>query len=202
MAIRSSRRLAATAAILLTLVIRTGAAADPPRASKDHWRNIDYPSHYILYDPASHTYVETVDCRPLYRFTLQANEANQLTLYDASRNMTVRINYEGMWLKESGAANFTFYQRGTFDRRTLFEHVDASGAHTGSIIKRDGCRWEEHFPGGSGPGFVFTQAAVTADTVDLYDRSRDMTVRLDATRMWLRQGSAPLAFFKNGRWRR
>jgi hypothetical protein len=176
------------------------ARADPPRASHDHWRNTAYPSHYVLYDSASRTWVETVDCRPLWRFTVLSNEMNTLTLYDASRDMTVRLTYEGMYLKASGASGFTYYQPGTFDTRTLFEHNDANGAYTGTIIKRDGCRWEEHFPGVSGAAFTFTQGSITPQAVEIYDGSRDLTVRMDAGSMWLKWGQGGYDFFKSGRW--
>jgi hypothetical protein len=188
--------------ITLFLIMTTAARADPPRASHDHWRNTNYPSHYVLYDYATHTYVETVDCRALNRFTAVSNETNTLTLYDASRGMTMRLTYDGMWLKAAGAVDFTFYQAGTFDTRTLFEHSDANGVYTGSILKHDACRWDETFPGGGGPAFTFHQTVVTNDSVELYDASRALSVRLDAASMWLKQGQSAYGFFKSGVWRR
>lgn len=176
------------------------ALADPPRASKYHWRNTAYPSHYILYDFASRTYIETIDCRVFYRFTLVENGVNTLTLYDQSRDMTVRLDYEHMYLKPSGSAGFTLYQNGTFDSRIQFSHNDAQGNYTGSISKKAACVWEEWFPGGRSPSFTFVQSSVNNDAVEVYDRSRDMTVRMDAGRMWLRQGNAPFGFFKDGHW--
>jgi hypothetical protein len=197
------RVLALNLTIAFTAVtgIGTVARADPPRASHDHWRNTSYPSHYVLYDNASRTWVETVDCRVLWRFTALSNEMNVLTLYDASREMTVRLTYEGMFLKPAGAADFSFYQPGTFDTRTLFEHRDANGTYSGTIIKRDACRWEERFPGGSGPAFTFTTGTATPQWVEIYDGSRDLTVRMDAGSMYLRFGQGATNFFKNGRWR-
>lgn len=187
--------------ILLAMVaLAPQSFADPPPASHDHWRNTNYPSHYILYDQTSHTYVETVDCRVFWRFTVVANELNQITLYDASRGMTVRLTYDGMYLKPAGQRDFTFYQAGTFDTRTLFRHNDANGAYTGTIIKRNACAWEEYFPGNSAPAYRFVQSGIDANAVEMYDQGRNMTVRLDVGRMYLRQGNGPFNFFKNGRW--
>ena len=191
---------------LVTLVTLGGAGspafADPPRASHDHWRNTNYPSHYVMYDSATRTYVETVDCRVMWRFTLVSNEMNNLTLYDASRGMTVLLNYDGMFLKPAGAANFSLYQNGTFDTRTMFDHIDANGAHTGTVVKRHGCRWEEWFPGGGAAAFTFVQGGADVNAVEMYDGSRSIWVRLETEgRMYLKQGGSGFNFFKNGRWR-
>lgn len=181
--------------IILSLLAFTEAArADPPRANHYHWRNTNYPSHYVLYDYASRTWIETVDCRVFNRFTLVRNEVNTLTLYDASRDMTMLLNYEGMFLKAHGASGFSFYQNGTFDTRTLFQHADAA------ISKHHACVWEEWFSGASRPTFSFVQSAVSPDAVELYDRSRDIGVRLESSRMLLRQGNVPFSYFKAGRW--
>lgn len=191
------RLLTATFAFLAA----AGAAhADPPRPLHEHWRNTNYPSHYVLYDNQSRTWVETVDCRVANRFTQVSNENNTLNLFDASRGMAMRLTYEGMFLKAAGASDFTIYQYGTFDTRTLFEHSDANGAYTGSIVKRDACAWEEWFPGGSAPSYRFVQSAVSPDAVEIYDGSRDIGVRLEASRMLLRQGNTPFSFFRPGRW--
>jgi hypothetical protein len=172
----------------------SAALADPPRASHDNWQNTNYASHYVRYDSQTRTYVETVDCRPLWRFTLVSNEMNTLTLYDASRGMTVRLDYSGMYLKPAGAANFTFYQNGTFGNRWQFK-PDAA-----AITKLDGCKWIEWFSGQSAPTFSFQQRSFTSNAVELYDASRDMWVKLENTAMSLRTGNNPYAFFKNGKW--
>jgi hypothetical protein len=176
------------------LLLATVARADPPPASHDHWRNTNYPSHYVLYDNRTRTWTETVDCRVLWHFRELSNQLNVLTLYDDSRGMTVRLTYDGMYLKAAGAADFSFYQAGTFDTRTLFDNGDSA------ISKHDGCVWEEWFHGASGPAFRFTQSGIDNGAVELYDGSRNMGVRLEATRMLLRQGNVPWSFFKNGRW--
>ena len=172
----------------------TVARADPPIASHDHWRNTNYPSHYVLYEPQSASWVETVDCRVVNRFREVSNALNTLTLYDQSRDMAMRLTYDGMYLKAHGAADFSLYQYGTFDTRKSFRHAD------GVIAKRNACAWEEWFPGGSQPAFRFVQSGVDAAAVELYDSSRDIGVRLENGQMLLRQGNAPFSFIKSGRW--
>lgn len=189
--------------ILLALVflsLTKVARADPPRASHDHWRNTQYAGHYILYDNASRSYVETVNCRVMWRFTVRSNEMNTLTLYDASRNMLVRLTYDGMYLKESGANDFTLYQRGTFDTRKQFRHHDASGNYTGAITKGHGCSWVEYLAGAKSPSFRFVESASTNGYVDIYDSSRSMTVRMDNSRMYLKVGNGAFGYFKDGTW--
>lgn len=195
----SKHRLQLVCALLIASFSSVGRA-DPPRASHDYWRNTAYPSHYVRYDQATRTYVETVDCRPLWRFTLVSNAANTLTLYDASRGMTIQLNYDGMYLKPVGQSSFTYYQPGTFDTRTQFFHYDANGTYTGSINRRDGCVWEEWFPGSSLPAYRFRQTLVTNDAVEMYDQTRDLSVRLTRDKMYLRTGSQAYGFFKSGRW--
>jgi hypothetical protein len=189
------------AAVAAAAFLASPAYADPPPDSHHYWRNTNYPDHYVLYDHASRTWVETIGCRVAYRFTQVSNQMNELTLFDASRGMTVRLTYDGMFLKAAGDAGFGFYQSGTFDRRIRFSHRDAGGAYTGQIARTHGCGWEEWFPGHGGqPGFRFVQVAVTPGYVDVYDASRDMTARMDAGSLYLRQGDAPFAFFKAGGW--
>lgn len=189
------KNFAKTTLLTLSMVFSASAAfADPPRPSHDHWRNTGYQGHYVLYDFASHTYVETVNCRATNRFTLVSNQLNELTLFDASRGMTMRLNYDGMWLKAAGASDFTFYQSGTFDTRTQFHH-DA-----GAITKGHGCTWVEWFNGAAGPAYNFAERGTTPGSVELYDGTRDIWVRLDAAQMWLHFGAAAYTFFKTGHW--
>ena len=189
------------ALLVLTLTsLSTTAFADPPPASHHYWRNTAYPGHYVLYDQATQTWVETVNCQVLWRFALVRNEVNMITLYDASRGMTVKLDYQGMWLLPQGAAGFSLYQVGTFDTRTQFEHWDANGVYTGAITRLHGCGWHEWFPGGSSPAFQFVDSATSGDAVEIYDRGRDLFVRMDATRMYLKFGQNAYQVFKNGRW--
>lgn len=189
--------------ILSTFIVLSGqtALADPPRPNHHLWQNSVFHGHYVLYDSATRTWVETIDCRPVFRFTLVSDGLNELVLFDASRGMTVKLTYEGMSLKASGESTFSFYQRGAFDRREMFEHEDGNGAYTGTIARYHGCSWAEWFPGGSAPAFRFGQIVVDGGAVEIYDGTRDIYVRLDASHMWLRQGTAPYGFFKNGKWR-
>ena len=185
---------------VMWIFLVTPARADPPRASHDHWRNTGFAGHYVLYDSSSRTWVETVSCRAANRFTIVRNETNSLTLLDAGRGMTMRLDYQGMWLKAAGAVEFSFYQAGTFDTRTQFKHVDGNGTYTGAITKGHACSWVEWFPGASGPAFQFMERGTNPSSVELYDRSRDLWVRLDTDRMWLKIGTAAYGFFKSGRW--
>lgn len=180
--------------------VATAIFADPPRPSHDHWRNIQYAGHYVRYDSQSRTYVETINCRASYLFTLVSNEMNTLTIFDASRNMTVGLNYEGMYLKAAGATAFMLYQKGTFDTRTQFQHVDSKGAFSGALTKLDGCNWVEYLAGSHTPNWRFVERSTNPQSVELFDGSRNIFVRLDNTQMFLKTGSNPYGFFKNGHW--
>lgn len=173
--------------------------ADPPVPPHYHWRNTNYPSHYVLYDFPTKTYIETVDCKPMWRFKEVSNALNTLTLFDASRGMTIQLTYDGMFLKEKGATSFTFYQKGVFDTRRQFSH-NMNGTYTGALTKQHGCQWFEYLAGASSPSWRFKEVTTTAGYVDLFDASRNMTVRLNNDSMYLRTGTAPLAFFKKGQW--
>lgn len=187
--------------LLLTLLSAPlSIFADPPRASHDYWRNTNYVGHYVLYDAASKTYLETINCRVAFRFTAVSNELNTLTLFDASRNMTVRLNYQGMYLKPSGAADFSFYQAGTFDTRTQFENYNPNGSLASTISKRHGCVWQEQFVGAHTPAFSFVEKSTNNDAVELFDASRNLWARLNANAIYLKSGTAPYSFFHNGRW--
>lgn len=186
--------------VSLLFAMTTSVFADPPRASHDHWRNTNVPSHYVMYDNASRTYLETINCRIAYRFTLVSNEMNTLTIFDASRNMTVRLNYEGMFLKAAGATNFTFYQPGTFDTRTQFKNMNPNGTHASNITKQHACVWQEWFLGARGPAYNFVEKNTNASSVELYDVSRNMWVRLDTAAMFLKVGNAAYSFFHSGHW--
>lgn len=185
---------------LLSAMTATSVFADPPIPSHDHWRNTNYAGHYVRYNSQTKDYVETVNCKVLWRFKALSNELNTLTLFDASRNMTVRLNYEGMYLKPAGSTTFTFYQKGTFDTRKQFQHFDNRGTYTGAITKQDGCQWIEVFPGAARPAYYFQERSTSPQSVELFDGSRNIFVRLDNTQMFLKTGNAPYGFFKNGRW--
>ena len=174
--------------------------ADPPPASKDYWQNANYNGHYVLYDSVSRTYVETVDCKIFWRFTLLAKSMNVVTLYDKSRDMTVQLTYGGMYLKAKGAAGFTFYQKGTFDTRNQFTHVDPHGTYSGALTKLNACQWVEYLAGSHTANWHFVETARNSDNVDLFDASRSLTVRLSKDRMLLKIGNNPFGFFKKGHW--
>jgi len=190
------------AAIALALVFSAPAAsADPPRASHHHWRNANHHSHYVLYDIASRQWLETIDCRVVYRFNLVRNEMNTLELHDPTRNMSILLNYEGMFLKPAGATGFSFYQAGAFDTRTQFSHYDANGAWTGTITKQHGCSFVEYLASATTPTFRFGYKQATADFVEIYDGSRDIFVKMETGgRMLLRESNQAYWHFKNGRW--
>lgn len=178
----------------------SAALADPPPANHHHWRNTNYANHYVLYDAASRQWVETIDCKIYYRFNLVRNEMNVLTLNDPTRNMTVRLDYSGMYLKPAGAADFSFYQAGTFDTREQFQHFDANGAFTGAITKLHACEYVEYLAGATSPTFRFFLANNNNGAVELYDGGRNLWVKLEQSRMYLHFGNDPYQFFKNGRW--
>ena len=178
----------------------TSAFADPPRPSHHHWINTNYANHYILYDNASRQWIETVNCQPAWRFNLVSNENNAIVLHDPSRNMTVRLEYGAMYLKANGAADFSLYQYGTFDTREQVQHVDANGIYTGAITKLHSCQFVEYLAGSSQPSFHFFLANNNGGTVELYDNSRDLWVKLEANRMYLHSAGAAYQLFKNGRW--
>lgn len=183
----------------LVVLACKGAFADPPKASHSYWQNSNYNGHYVLYDNATRTYIETVNCKAAWRFTVASDALNTLTLFDASRGMTIRLTYDGMYLKEKGATGFSFYQKGSFDTRTQFKHYDASG-YTGALTKQHGCGWVEYLAGSKSADWRFKELGRNASYVDLYDSSRNMLVRLNKDSMYLRTGSNPLAFFKKGNW--
>ncbi len=178
----------------------TSAFADPPRPSHHHWTNSNYANHYVLYDYASGQWIETVNCQAAWRFNLVSNENNAIVLHDPSRNMTMRLEYGAMYLKADGAAAFTLYQYGTFDTHEQFQHFDANGTYTGAITKQHGCQFVEYLAGASQPSYRFFLAYNYGGTVELYDSSRDLWVKLDASRMYLHFANAAYEFFKNGRW--
>jgi len=62
--------------LVLSFILASNGFADPPRPSHDHWRNTKYAGHYVRYDYASKTYVETINCQVYYRFKLVSNELN------------------------------------------------------------------------------------------------------------------------------
>lgn len=186
--------------LLFPLLFNLSLLADPPQASHHYWQNSNFVGHYVLYDYGSRTYLETINCKVAYRFTVVSNIMNTLTLFDASRGMTVQLNYEGMSLKEKGATKFTFYQQGSFDTREQFKHYDNKGNFTGALTKQHACGWVEYLAGSHAPDWRFVEVGRNKDFVDLYDASRNMTVRLEKNRMLLKTGNNPLGFFKNGNW--
>ncbi len=187
--------------LALSFVFVTGSAfSDPPVPSHFYWQNSNYFNHYVLYDFASHDYIETVDCKIYWHFKVVTNQLNTLTLFDASRGMTMQLTYDGMYLKPKGATAFTFYQKGTFDTRTQFSHYDQNNTYTGALTKQHACGWVEYLSGATSPTWRFNQIGWTPGYVDLYDGGRNMLVRLNKDSMYLRTGTNPLAFFKKGHW--
>jgi hypothetical protein len=192
--------LSSLTAFVLSLFLATSAVADPPTSPKHHWRNRNDYKHYFLYERATNTWVETIHCNPVYRFKRTGGDLNTLYLYDAGRKLTVKLNYDGMWLKFDHEANYAFYQYGTFDKRVRFFH-QYNGQWTGTLSRLHGCNWEELLAGGSAPSFRFKAYAEDANAVLLHDASRNMRVRLNAADMWLQpNGQSSFSFFKGGYW--
>lgn len=175
--------------------------ADPPLPTHNHWRNTNYPSHYVLYDAASKSYIETINCKPTYYFKFLTRELNAMTLFDQSRNMTIRLDYDGMSLKASGASSFTFYQSGTFDSRLQFENRNPNGTVASVISKGHNCDWKEWFVGAPSPTFYFVEKGTNNDAVEIFDGSRNMWVRMTSNAMFLKVGNGAYSFFHSGNWR-
>lgn len=194
------RRLLTLMTLALSLFSTGQALADPPPNPHHLWRNTNYPSHYVLYDAASRQWIETVDCRVLWRCNLVRNELNAIELNDPSRKMTIRLTYDQMLLKPAGAAGFSAYQNGTFDARERFSHYDAAGNYTGQIVRGHACKFSEYFAGQSSPAYTFVIASSSAAAVEIWDESRHMMVKLDSNRMYMSANGASYSFFKNGRW--
>ncbi len=189
--------------VLLALFVWGGMSlhADPPTSPKNFWKNSNYYHHYIMYEKSSATWVETINCNVAYRFTKVSSNLNELVLYDASRKLYVKLSYDGMWLKAANEANFTFYQKGTFEKRIYFYHQDTAGKWTGTLTRKNGCVFEELLAGGSKPSYYFKAFGGGTGQDFLYDSSRNMRVRLDATEMWLQPSGQPqYGFFKRGYW--
>ncbi len=176
------------------------AKADPTGSAKNLWRNTSYYNHYILYERSTNTYAETVDCKPLWRFTKIGGNLNEVILRDAGRKLNVKITYDGMWLKFDSDAAYKFYQKGTFDKRVRFFH-NVNGKWTGTVSRKHGCAWEELLAGGSKPSWHFKIYGEDNTSSYLYDASRNMRVRLNEKDMALQLSGKPsFAFFKNGYW--
>jgi hypothetical protein len=187
-------------AIVLSAFIGFAAVADPPTSAKTHWRNTNYYSHYVLYERSTGTWVETINCKPVYRFTKVSSNLNDLILYDAGRKLSVKLNYDGMYLKFDNEAAYKFYQPGTFDKRVRFFH-QYNGQWTGTLSRLHGCAWEELLAGGTAPSWHFVAYGEDANSVYLYDKSRNMRVRLNPSDMWLQpSGQGTFSFFKTGHW--
>lgn len=187
-------------AVVAAVFIGVGAKADPPVSPKNHWRNANDPKHYLLYEKASNTWVETVNCIPMWRFKKVSSNLNNLYLRDESRKLNVQLNYDDMRLKFDNEPAYKFYQKGTFDKRVRFFH-SYNGQWTGTVSRLNGCSWEELLAGGSKPSWFFKAYGEDANSVYLYDGSRNMRVRLDAANMYLQPtGQATFSFFKTGYW--
>jgi len=186
--------------LLVSFVFSFLAVADPTTSPKNLWRNANDYKHYILYDSTTKTWVETVNCAVFYRFTKVNSDLNNLYLYDASRKMNVRLNYDGMWLRLDSEPAWKFYQYGTFDKRVRFFH-QYGGQWTGTVSRKNACAWEENLAGGSGIAWRFTAYGEDKAAVYLYDSSRNMRVKLNAADMWLQpSGQASFSYFKAGYW--
>ena len=185
-------------AIVLSALIGGAAVADPQPSAKTFWRNSHDYRHYVLYEKSSNTWVETVNCTPAWRFTKVGSDLNNLYLRDASRKLSVKLNYDGMWLKFDHESSYSFYQGGSFAKRARFFH-QYQGQWTGTLSRNHGCAWEELLAGGTAPAFRFKAYGEDASSVFLYDSSRNMRVRLDTAQMWLQpKGQTQFSFFKSG----
>jgi hypothetical protein len=177
------------------------SAAVVEAAPRDTWVAANNDAHYFLRNYVTNEYKETIDCLVSYTFTIREERADGLVLYDVSRDMFVFLGHGAMWLWPSGATAWSRYKDGNFDRRNYFYHYDSSGAISGFFVKKNGCVWEEHFDGTGRAAFTFGQNSANAQSIVLYDNSRNMYVRLDDGSMWLKEGvRGNFTFFKTGSW--
>jgi hypothetical protein len=167
--------------------------------SRDLWRSDTSLGHYFLRDNATGKFVETIDCRVAFTFDVVA-DGNDVRLYDRSRDMYVELQNGLMWLKQ-GSNDWTKYRDGRFDSRITYNHEDASGAVSGAIWKKNGCRWEEYLDGTANPSFRFVEQRADGAGVQLYDAGRNLYVFLTGGAMYLRTGTGvPFKLFKKGGW--
>lgn len=188
---------------VLASIAASGVASAAPF---DLWSTSGQPGSYVLHNNNTNQYVETINCRVAFTFVLDQTFPGGIRLYDASRNLYVYLDQSSMKLWGPGATSWTFLKAGSFDQRSMYEHQDASGAITGSIWKKDGCRWEEFLGGTATPDFSFTEYNTTVGTVVLRDPSRDLYVMLGDGAMYLHQGvvtdGRQWVYFKKGYWSR
>jgi hypothetical protein len=157
------------------------------------WRYSDNPSGYFLYEPTRNRWVETTPSKSQLFFKETGRNGSSITLYDASRDVTVRLGTSRSSVKwASGPGNsFEKLYDGGWDDRVSF------GYNKGRFVLDDNNVWHERNVSGS---YTFKEVQRTDGYVILYDVSRSIWVRLGADHCDIHGRGEPWAFLYQGGW--
>lgn len=107
----------------LFLISNAGQAALPNTAY------FYYPASegYFVKDVQTGVWSETIQNTEVFYFKEIGSSANAVDLFDPTRNMTVKLDKNGVFLKAMGETKFTFYRSGSWDNRSLFSYNLGAG---------------------------------------------------------------------------
>jgi len=140
---------------------------------------------------------ETIDGVETFHF-IQTNRTDlYVELYDASRQLYVRLFADRMTMKLAHEAYFTFFQAGNWDDRRMYSYRYSDGSIAYLLIGPSEV-WKWVRPGQ--PTVYLRETFRNGDQIQLFNARDNYTLSLLDGQFWLKQGDGAWAKIADASW--
>lgn len=161
-----------------------------------------YDTGYLVQDALSGGWIETCNSVECFYFKEQERNNDYVQLFDSTRNMSMRLYRDAMYLKGPGDTQYRSFKRGQWDDRRMWYYTDASG-EVGYFQLIGGSMYRYFVRNGTQTSSTYLRI-LSRDGVGvrLHDPRNNVNYTLNDTEMYKgANGGGVLYLDKRGSWR-
>ena len=142
-------------------------------------------------------WIETIDAQEAYYFKQSDRNETFVELFDATRNLYVRLYGQSMSLRGPGETQFSFFRAGHWDDRRLYNYT-LPGAQPAYLNLKTAEIW--HWVRTGAQIHYLREILRNDDQVQLYDGMDQMTISLMDNEIWLKKDGFNWFKYSAGSW--
>jgi hypothetical protein len=116
-----------------------------------------------------------------FNFEEMANKTNEIILFDKTRNIYVKLTSNEMWASIGNDKNWQKNYEGRWKHWYYSEQNRPDGVYEGTFTFIEGTKWIEK---NNHSDFTFTEYSYNQDELILFDRSRNVYVKITPTELF------------------
>jgi len=138
-------------------------------------------------------WIETLGANEAFYFKQTERNDTYVELYDATRNLAVRLYGDAMYLKASGESQFHHFYSGGWDDRRLY-----SAGQFSYFSLKTAQIWHWVRPGQQ--TLYMREILRNGDQVQLYNGAEGVTISLLENGIWMKKDGGQWFSYSSGRW--